>query len=402
MNHAAGSPANLIVPRNGFSADLIASTARELGFAQPNTLEALVWDYELYAQLQQRGSGSFRLKGGAAVQLYVPAERQRASMDIDVLTAAPRRKIQELLQDISTAYAAEEPYLRFEPYVPDRPASIRGLYSYTTLAPSTLGQKWRLEDGTIVEARMIKVDFHETENLPPGEKREGTVAEIRLGYQPICVRRGYLIAEKLLTQARGTVGVPDARYPDLPKHLYDLDSLMMSPDTVEALTEASVWLPGLIEQQGDRWKGEKGIEAVLNDLETSLLNLAVIDYGDEREKYGRAVQSLETLYLPSGARMKLHRWATIAARVLAIVRLLRSRITGEEVAIRSLYSMAERLAGEVRSHPKSFQLTRTLCERLPAPLLSVRQLRGSPPERLFWLLVDWDNLDHLEEIIARS
>ncbi len=42
---------------------------------------------------------------------------------------------------------AEPPYLQFEPYVPDEPAAIEALNSYTTLAPSSLGQKWQLEDG---------------------------------------------------------------------------------------------------------------------------------------------------------------------------------------------------------------------------------------------------------------
>jgi hypothetical protein len=30
-------------------------------------------------------------------------------------------------------------------------------FFYTTLAPSSLGQKWQLKDGALVEARMIKL-----------------------------------------------------------------------------------------------------------------------------------------------------------------------------------------------------------------------------------------------------
>jgi len=392
-------PSNLIVPAESFSADRLAKNAQELGYAQAETLEALVWDYELYAQLQKRISGSCRLKGGAAVQLYVPVERQRASADVDILTTIPQPEMQLLLEEISINYGAEPPYLQFEPFVPDEPAAIEALHSYTTLAPTSLGQKWLLENGTIVEARMIKLDVHETHNLPPGEKHGDIVAGISLGYQPICVQRGYLIAEKFLTQARGTVGVPDDRYQDLPKHLYDLDSLLLSMDGIETLQEAARWLPSLIGEQGSQWKGDACVESVMDDLETSLLNIAIIDYSDERKRYGTAVQRLETLYLPSGARMHLHRWATMAARALAISRLLRLISLGKENITKELYSQAERIADEIRRYPKPSHLTKILYGQLSDSLRQTRQLRGSPPERLFWLLVNWNNMNELEDII---
>jgi hypothetical protein len=262
-----------------------------------------------------------------------------------------------------------------------------------------LGQKWQLEDGTIVEARMIKLDVHETRNLPPGEKRADIVAGISLGYQPICVQRGYLIAEKFLTQARGTVGVPDDRYQDLPKHLYDLDSLLLALDGIETLQGAARWLPTLIGEQGRQWKGDAGVESVMEDLETSLLNIAIIDYSDERQRYGNAIKRLETLYLPSGARMHLHRWATMAARALAIARLLRLILQGKENITQELHAQAKRLANEINRYPKPSQLAKILYERLPASIRQTRQLRGSPPERLFWLLIDWKNLNELEDII---
>jgi hypothetical protein len=400
MNIPKRLPQNLIIPPESFSEELLTRQAQEFGYAQANTLEALIWDYELYAQLQLRSPEHCRLKGGAAVQLYVPDERQRASVDIDVLTSLSHGEMQQMLEDISNDYSAENPYLRFAPYIPDEPAAVEGLASYTTLAPSSLGQKWRFEDGTLVEARMIKVDVHKAPSLPPGESREGVVVGIPLGYQPLCVSRGYLIAEKLLTQARGTVGVPDDRYQDLPKHLYDLDSLMLTAEVVDALEDASNWLPKLIGEQGKQWQGNNAIERVLDDLETSLLNLAVVDYSDERQRYSSAVKRLETLYLPGGSRMKLHQWATMAARALAIVRMVKLMVSGKEKTLQNLYPQASRLAKEIRSRTEAFRLTRALYELLPDTLRHIRQIRGSPPERLFWILVNLENVGELSEIIS--
>lgn len=394
-------PTKLIVPSVSFSEERLMRLANEFGYAQAKTLEALVWDYEIYAQIQQRISGSCLLKGGAAVQLYVPSERQRASVDIDVLTTLHQEEMQHLLEDISNAYGSEKPYLQFEPYIPDEPAAIEGLYSYTTLAPSSLGQEWQLEDGTVIKARMIKVDVHMIPSMPPGENRGDVAAGIPIGYQPYCVKRGYLFGEKLLTQARDTIGAPDDRYQDLPKHLYDLDSLLLSKKVVESLEETANWLPTLIGEQGKQWQGSGGVKAVLHDLESSLSNFATIDYSNERGQYENAVRRLETLYLPKGARMRLHLWATMASRALAIVKMLRLAIGGDENTIRTLYPEANLLARKIRLHPQASKLTRILHDQLPETLRRIRQLRGSPPERLFWLLATRENLGELEKCISK-
>jgi len=160
MNTAIERPSNLIVPSAAFSESRLQQQADIFGYAQANSLEALIWDYELYAQVQHRASESCRLKGGAAVQLFVPKERQRASIDVDILTTMPRREFQSLLNNIAEDYSMESPYLRFEPYQPDKPAELPGLSSYTTIAPSTLGQTWEMQDGTLIEGRMIKLDVH--------------------------------------------------------------------------------------------------------------------------------------------------------------------------------------------------------------------------------------------------
>jgi len=74
MNTAIERPSNLIVPSAAFSESRLQQQADIFGYAQANSLEALIWDYELYAQVQHRASESCRLKGGAAVQLFVPKE----------------------------------------------------------------------------------------------------------------------------------------------------------------------------------------------------------------------------------------------------------------------------------------------------------------------------------------
>ena len=168
MSRDRSLPQSLLLSTDCFSADVLERQAKEHGFSQPSTLEALLWDYEIFAQLERRAGTAIRLTGGAAAQLYVAEDRQRASVDVDVLTSLPRADIEAHLAGVSQSLDIGKPYFLFEPYVPTAPAKVEGLYSHTVLVPTAIGQKWRMPDGMTIEARMIKVDFHELGSIPPG------------------------------------------------------------------------------------------------------------------------------------------------------------------------------------------------------------------------------------------
>jgi hypothetical protein len=400
MTEIRGLPDSLHVPKDCLSGEVIARQSAQHGFAQPNSLEALLWDFEIQAQLQVRIGGAVRLKGGAATQLYVSPDRQRASVDADVLTSLPKPDIEAQLSEIEKVLQADGRYFTFEPYVPQKPAKTPGLHSHTVLVPSALGQVWRLQDGTEIEGRMIKVDFHQVPDLPPRHPRPAVVVGLDLRFEVDCVGNAYLIAEKLLTQARKTVGVPDSRFDDLPKHLYDLDGLTSFPALQALLTEAAEWLPEVVAYQGPEWQGPRQLARVLEDLETSLEGFAVVDYAQERGSFTKAVSRLETLYLPASSRWRLHHWATKAARILAFVRVINPTVLHRRPPEADLLSTLEALATKVRTHAEPAELAQMLYAHLPPELRRIRQLKGSPPERLYWLLAGPQNLDWLAGILT--
>ena len=400
MTEIRGLPDSLRVPKDCLSGEVIARQSAQHGFAQPNSLEALLWDFEIQAQLQARIGGAVRLKGGAATQLYVSPDRQRASVDVDVLTSLPKPGIEAQLSEIERVLQADGRYFTFEPYVPQKPAKTPGLHSHTVLVPSALGQVWRLQDGTEIEGRMIKVDFHQVPDLPPRHPRPAVVVGLDLHFEVDCVGSAYLIAEKLLTLARKTVGVPDPRFDDLPKHLYDLDGLTSFPALHALLTEAAEWLPEVVVQQGPEWQGPKQLARVLEDLEASLEGFAIVDYAQERGSFARAVTRLETLYLPAASRWRLHRWATKAARILSFVRVINPAVLDRRPPEADVLSTLEALAIKARTHAEPAELAQMLYAHLPPELRRIRQLKGSPPERLYWLLAGPQNLDWLAGILT--
>ncbi len=63
MTRPRGLAPSSLLPRDCFSAEFITRRSQEHGFAQPNTLEALLWEYEIFAQLQERVEGAAKLTG---------------------------------------------------------------------------------------------------------------------------------------------------------------------------------------------------------------------------------------------------------------------------------------------------------------------------------------------------
>ena len=135
--------------------------------------------------------------------------------------------------------------------------------------------------------------------------------------------------------------------------------------------------------------------AILDDLEASLLHFAVIDYVEERDRFERATRQLETLYLPRGSYWRLHQWATKAARILSLVRVMRAAVFDGERLQPELLRAFEGLATKARTHSEPAALAQVLFARLAPELRQIRQLKGSPPERLYWILAEPQNLDWL-------
>jgi len=83
----------LINNANYFKQDTIEAIRKEFKFSQSIHIEMLLWDFEIFAQLTAIHK-DFVLKGGAAAQIYLPVEKQRASRDIDLATTLGEKEIE--------------------------------------------------------------------------------------------------------------------------------------------------------------------------------------------------------------------------------------------------------------------------------------------------------------------
>jgi len=121
VNQYSNYRSHLIHNWQNFSANSIKNKVEKYNFTQPTELEVLIWNYELYGHLQQLANKKLILKGGAAAQLYLPKDKQRASVDLDIVSFMSIDGIEQILKRISTKLNNQENYFVFRRYEPREP-----------------------------------------------------------------------------------------------------------------------------------------------------------------------------------------------------------------------------------------------------------------------------------------
>lgn len=76
---------NLIHDSNCFKRETLEARMKKVGIKNIARMELFLWDLEIFLQLQKTLGEKLVLKGGAAVQFYLPIQEQRTSVDIDML-----------------------------------------------------------------------------------------------------------------------------------------------------------------------------------------------------------------------------------------------------------------------------------------------------------------------------
>jgi hypothetical protein len=130
-----------------FTKDEILRRAEYYEYPNPLAVEIFLWDFELAAQSQILCDKSV-LKGGAAAQLYLPLERQRGSVDVDLATSLEKKDVEEVILQLGKTL---EGRIEFSRYEPKKPNPKLPLLTYLASVPSLVDPKREELD--------IKLDF---------------------------------------------------------------------------------------------------------------------------------------------------------------------------------------------------------------------------------------------------
>jgi predicted nucleotidyltransferase component of viral defense system len=370
-----------------FNEKYIREKAEENGFSEPLNVERFLWDCEIAAQLQSE-SDCFILKGGAAVQLHLPLEKQRGSIDIDIICAATKATIEKTVSNIEKKVAD----IKFESYTPKNPQTELNLLTYFVRTPALIcsGEDYH----------RIKIDFLMEDIILPTEiirnvKTFATdVKEIK------CYSATSLIGDKLLALAENTIGVNVID--KLPKHLYDVyqisASLKLSKEQFVEIADAIKKLSVL---EAKYRKLETTPEEAVQDVINTMNKYSALDLNNDNTDLKRQLEIFQGAYVRESQRQKMYGWCTRITQIRFLSKLIfdviTERLSPDEASRNYIAAIGFNNAlGKIEGkevnimRQKLFALSKTEVPKV---------FNGKPLQRVFWHIVDRDNLPKLTELL---
>lgn len=394
---------HLIHDWRNFSADSIRNKVEKYDFTQPTEFEVLIWNYELYGQLQELAKKNLILKGGAAAQLYLSKDKQRASVDLDIVSFVDVDGIEQILKKISTKLSNQENYFTFRRYEPPESEVRLPMRTYYVTIPSMIGQT-HLKNKKRFPGREVKMDFFlEGRGIHSITLRNPKTLVLDLAYSPVVSTKASLIADKLLILATKSVGVPFKRRADIPKHVYDIDCLVQQGLDEDTIREIISIMNSLIEAECSYRGMSYSVQEVITHIVEELENLSYIGFSEELKETARYIENFQSQYLQHPNFQKSHGWGVRFLRlrflVKSILQFIQKEINEKEIA--SLFSMVCQIdarlgkLGEKRADLRK-ELLQTCRHQIKE---KYRFLKGQPPERILWEIISPNNIEKIKDLV---
>ena len=403
VNRYSNYQRHLIHDWRNFSADSIRKKVEIYDFTQPTEFEVLIWNYELYGHLQQLAEKNLILKGGAAAQLYLSKDKQRASVDLDIVSFIGVGGIEQILKRISTRLSNQENYFTFRRYKPLEPEVKLPMRTYYVTIPSMIGQT-HLKNRKRFPGREIKIDFFlEDSGINSVTLRNPKTLVLNLAYSPIVSTKESLIADKLLILATKSVGIPFKRRADIPKHVYDIDCLVQQGLDEDSIREIISIMNSLIEAECSYRRISYSVREVITHIIEELENLSYIGFSEELKNIARYIENFQSQYLQRSNFQKSHGWGIRFLRlrflVKSILQLIQKEINEKEIA--SLFTMVCQIDARLgKSGEKRADLRKQLLQTYRHQIKEkYRFLKGQPPERILWEIISPENVEEIKDLI---
>lgn len=388
----------LIHDRKYFELDHIADRQTQYNFTQAVKVETFLWNLELFGQLQRSLVKQVVLKGGAAAQLLFPPERQRTSVDIDVIYLGDEASLSKALASIHEVFGGDDFFFKFNKHTPSSPKTSLPLETYFVSVPTVTGGKTPIN---------IKVDFHLMDRLDLQiiEIEGARAFVIPLAFKPRCLSAGTLIGDKLLTLAQGSVGIPPEREDDIPKQLYDLDGLTRIVDghDFEAVRQA---LEVLFDREQSVRSDKVSLENALEHMLELLERYSRLDShkGDEHARV--AIRNFRGNYEPRPFRDPIT-WGIVCKRLQFLVKCIAVG-TGDPLSHLRNVDRIEKIIAleEERFKESKARLGQELRDEFVVMLKSqglseaAKRLNNSRLERLFWEIMTPANVADIEDRVS--
>ena len=360
-------------------------------FPNPLAVELFLWDCEITSQLQ-RLSDAIILKGGAAVQLHLPIEMQRGSIDVDVVARFNENEVLEIISNLTKSLGGDVSIRLHEPKDPTQNIPMK---TFFVSIPSVL----EMQDGDFLE---IKIDFlMEDLDLPIIQLEK--IPTFALDIKKItCFTRGVMIGDKILTLAKESIGL--TLLSDYPKQIYDVDKLIsyneLSEEDVNHIIKS-------INKHTMLELGYRDIDVslleVLTHIITTMDEYASVDTSKGEDNIKKNIDGFQQFYVSKNQRKPYYGWSIKCLKVKFLVKLIFMHID-DQLTIVDVCDFFNR---SVKFSNKLEQITGDLIKKYRVNLLDMaeeyisyfKELRGKSLERVYWQVLTLNNIEKIESLL---
>jgi len=382
---------SLIHSAKYFAKEEVLDRARKYEFPNPLAVEIFLWDCELATQFQDV-CNDIVLRGGAAVQLYLPLKKQRGSIDIDIVAPLNRS---EMIDVVGKVHRSVRKLVKFKLHKPKKPKPRLPLITYFAKTPTVLDLRRRKE-------LEIKIDILlERLNLPTVllENVETFAVDVK---RMKCLTVGALVGDKLLTLAKGSVGMELES--DYPKQVYDIDALLKSVEISEQTVSEMVESVKILTKLEAGYRNIKITQnETLRDLIATMDEYSLVDTSGGDLDIKKNIEGFQQFFVNQSQRVPLYGWSSKSLKIRFLATLIsehiENRLSKTDVAKAIVQSedIAQRL--DEISGKAVIELRKKLLDLAETKIPYFKEMRGKPLGRVFWQVVTTRNLQEIESLV---
>lgn len=394
-----------------FQRETFQKRMEEFGFKNMARMELFLWDLELFLHIQKILGDKIILKGGAATQFYLPRDAQRTSVDIDMLFFGTEEEIKKTLRKIEEYLGTEDELFYFHKHSPKNPKTNLPLHTYYTKVPSVLSNAERNMERESIPYQELKIEFILQPEKWEYERRTGeNIFAVNSSWNYQILPLNYLFADKLTTLGCNTIGVQNERLDEQVKQFYDI--MMLSRNCISEM-QCSVVKEKYLKRAEQEWNTRKitlgsTLEGrdyepkyIVKDVEKQLLRYQQADSGEDAE-LKKFINDFHSLYLNRKVQYDPQTVACGASLVRLMYELMISGMGWDKV--KQALEIEKKLGMEHLSGPEKGQKIRKLRNQFiqefgKDSVIPASTLKGKDLKRVFWAVVNIDNLNKIEGMI---
>lgn len=394
-----------------FQRETFQKRMEEFGFKNMARMELFLWDLELFLHIQKILGDKIILKGGAATQFYLPRDAQRTSVDIDMLFFGTEEEIKETLRKIEEYLGTEDELFYFHKHSPKNPKTNLPLHTYYMKVPSVLSNAERNMDRESIPYQELKIEFILQPEKWEYERRTGeNIFAVNSSWNYQILPLNYLFADKLTTLGCNTIGVQNERLDEQVKQFYDI--MMLSRNCISEM-QCSVVKEKYLKRAEQEWNTRKITlgstlerrdyepKYIVEDVEKQLLRYQQADSGEDAE-LKKFINDFHSLYLNRKVQYDPKTVACGASLVRLMYELMISGMGWDKV--KQALEIEKKLGMEHLSGPEKGQKIRELRNQFiqefgKDSVIPASTLKGKDLKRVFWAIVNVDNLNKIEGMI---